>query len=309
MTSGEIGVLLVNLGTPSAPTPAAVRRYLAEFLGDPSVVRIPRAIWLPLLYGIILLARPAVVAKRYGLIWTEEGSPLAVYTRRQAELLARRTGWKVAYAMRYGEPRIADALRQLQNCARRVVVPLYPQYTASTTGSVLKTLPQGLEVIEEFHDHPAYIEALACRIRRYWREHGSPERLVFSYHGLPRSEIERGDPYERQCHATSRKVAAALNLADSDWVTAFQSRFGPAKWLEPYTEPTLVRLARSGVRRVHVCCPGFVSDCLETLEEIGISARQAFLAAGGTELHALPCLNDAPEWIDALACIVGGHSR
>jgi ferrochelatase len=298
------GILLVNLGTPSAPTVPAVRRYLAEFLSDPQVVKIPRLIWLPLLYGIILIARPAAAAKRYALIWTPEGSPLEVHTARQAALLAQSTGARVVHAMRYGEPRIVDGLARLAGCARRVVLPLYPQYTASTTGSVRALLPPDCRFIEEFHDHPAYIESLAQLVRVHWKAHGRGERLLMSYHGLPQAEIRGGDPYERQCRATSRLLAGALGLADGEWMVTFQSRFGPAKWLQPYTEPTLVALARSGVARVDIVCPGFVSDCLETLEEIAIGAREAFLQAGGREFHALPCLNESPEWIAALAQIV-----
>jgi ferrochelatase len=298
------GVLLVNLGTPSSPDKAAVRRYLAEFLSDPSVVKIPRIIWIPLLYGIILLTRPAAAARRYRMVWTDEGSPLAVHTARQAALLARATGLKVEYAMRYGEPRIEDVLPRLADCRRRIVLPLYPQYTGSTTGSVRDKLPPGCAFVEHFHDHPAYIGALAALVRGHWRAHGRGGKLVMSYHGLPKAETQRGDPYEQQCHATSRLLAGALELGDGEWTTTFQSRFGPAAWLQPYTEPTLVAMARAGVARVDILCPGFVSDCLETLEEIAIGARETFLTAGGREFHALPCLNESPPWIDALAQIV-----
>jgi ferrochelatase len=297
------GVLLVNLGTPSAPTTPAVRRYLAEFLSDPSVVRIPRIIWLPLLYGIILMARPAAAARRYRSIWTDEGSPLALHTARQAALLAQATGLRVEYGMRYGEPTIAEGLARLADCRRRLVLPLYPQYTASTTQSVRDRLPPGSPFVEQFHDHPAYIAALAALVRRHWEQNGRGDRLILSYHGLPQSESRRGDPYERQCHATSRLLAGALGLGGDEWMTTFQSRFGPAAWLQPYTEPTLVDLARAGVRRVDVFCPGFASDCLETLEEIAVEARATFLKAGGREFYSLPCLNESPEWIDALARI------
>jgi ferrochelatase len=297
-------VLLVNLGTPSSPEVRAVRRYLAEFLSDPSVVKIPRIIWIPLLYGIILLARPAAAARRYAMIWTDEGSPLAVHTARQASLLAESTGLRVEYAMRYGEPAIADVLPRLAACRRRIVLPLYPQYTGSTTGSVRDKLPRDCVMIEQFHDHPAYIAALAALVHGHWQAHGRGGRLVMSYHGLPQSESRQGDPYERQCHATSRLLARELGLREDEWVTTFQSRFGPAAWLQPYTEQTLIEMARSGVARVDVVCPGFVSDCLETLEEIAIGARETFLAAGGREFHALPCLNESPDWIKAMARIV-----
>jgi ferrochelatase len=281
-----------------------VRRYLAEFLSDPRVVEIPRLLWLPLLHGIVLRSRPARSAEKYAKIWTAEGSPLAVHTRRQAELLAARLpGARVAWAMRYGEPSIAAALAALQDCAERLVVPLYPQYARSTTESVRDCLPRGLPMVEHFHDHPAYIAALAAGIRRHWAQHGRAERLVLSFHGLPQRAVERGDPYERQCRATARLLCAALGLDESESLVTFQSRFGPARWLEPYTEPALVALARAGVKTVDVACPGFVSDCLETLEEIGIGARAAFIAAGGAELRLVPCLNEDPEWIEALAQI------
>jgi ferrochelatase len=282
-----------------------VRAYLAEFLADPRVVELPRLLWLPILHGVVLRARPARSAAKYARIWTAEGSPLAVHTRRQAELLgAALPGTRVACAMRYGEPSIAAALAGLADCEAKLVVPLYPQYARSTAESVRDRLPAGTPMLEHFHDHPAYIGALAAGIRRHWQRHGRGERLVLSFHGLPRRAVERGDPYLGQCNATARLVARALGLADSAWLVAFQSRFGPARWLEPYTEPTLVALARAGVKTVDVACPGFVSDCLETLEEIGIEAKEAFAAAGGAELRLVPCLNEDPEWIEALARIV-----
>lgn len=297
MQSGRSTVLLVNLGTPTAPTAEAVRAYLAEFLSDPRVVELPRLLWLPILHGIVLRTRPAQSAEKYRLIWTAEGSPLAVHTARQANLLAQETGWKIEYAMRYGGPTIASALAKLSN---PVVLPLYPQYSASTTSSVLDLLPSSVRVVREFHDHPAYIRALATNVDGHWAEHGRGERLVMSFHGLPQRAVDRGDPYQKQCLATAKLLARSLGLSQEAFVVTFQSRFGAARWLQPYTEPTLVELARAGVRRVDVVCPGFVSDCLETLEEIGIRARKAFLAAGGREFHLVPCLNESPEWIAAL---------
>jgi len=285
-------ILLVNLGTPDAPTPDAVRRYLAEFLADPRVVELPRWLWLPILHGVVLRTRPAKSAAKYAAIWTAEGSPLAVHTRRQAELLQQRLGKPVRHAMRYGNPALSAAGEA------DLVIPLYPQYSASATGSVLDRV-KGRSV-RDFHDHPAYIEALAAVTERHWVAHGRGEKLVMSFHGLPQRAVDRGDPYQKQCLATAELLARRLR---TDYTVTFQSRFGAARWLQPYTEPTLVEMARSGVKRVDVVCPGFVSDCLETLEEIGIGARHAFIAAGGKELSLIPCLNEAPEWIEALAAI------
>jgi len=315
------GILLVNLGTPAAPTRAAVRRYLAEFLSDPRVVEIPRALWLPILYGVVLLARPARSARKYAEIWSPEGSPLAVHTARQAELLRASLGAqapRVEHAMRYGEPGVAGALDRLRaaGCDRILVVPLYPQYAASTTASTFdavcawlaraRNAPE-LRLVKHFHDHPAYIAALAAGVERHWDANGRGDRLVMSFHGLPRFALERGDPYHCECQATGRLLAEALGLSEEQYVVTFQSRFGRAEWLQPYTEPTLIELARQGVGRVDVVCPGFVADCLETLEEIGIGGRQAFLANGGREFRLLPCLNEAPEWIEALAAICASH--
>ena len=311
------GVLLVNLGTPAAPTAAAVRRYLAEFLSDPRVVEIPRALWLPVLHGVILLVRPARSARKYAQVWTDEGSPLAVHTARQAALLGEALagrGLAVAHAMRYGEPAIGPTLERLRaaGCERILVVPLYPQYAASTTASTfdavcawfrgVRNLPE-LRFVKHFHDHPGYVSALAAIVRTHWERHGRGERLVMSFHGLPRLALERGDPYHGECQETAARLGAALGLEKGGYLVTFQSRFGPAEWLQPYTEASLVELARQGVSRVDVVCPGFVSDCLETLEEIGIAARHAFLAAGGKTFSLVPCLNESPEWIAALAGI------
>ena len=298
------GVLLVNLGTPSAPTPQAVRSYLAEFLSDPRVVELPRLLWLPILHGIVLQVRPRRSAAKYASIWTPQGSPLAVHTALQAQLLgAALPGMQVEYAMRYGEPGIAAALSRLSGCSGLVVLPLYPQYSRSTTESVRDRLPAGARMIECFYDHPAYIEGLAANVRRHWRAHGRGAMLVMSFHGLPRRTVERGEPYEKQCRETARLLAAALELGEARWRITFQSRFGAAEWLQPYTQPTLIELAQGGVKRVDVVFPGFVSDCLETLEEIGIEARRAFLAAGGAEFSLIPCLNESKEWIEALATL------
>jgi ferrochelatase len=300
---GPRGVLLVNLGTPSAPTPEAVRSYLAEFLSDPRVVKLPRIIWQPILRGVVLRSRPEQSAEKYAAVWMPEGSPLAVHTRRQAELLrASFPALKVQYAMRYGQPGIADALEKLKDCDL-TVLPLYPQYSESTTESVVDVLPQGTRVIRDFHDHAAYIAALAAGVRGYWAKHGRGKILVMSFHGLPRRGAER---YERQCRVSGMLLAAALGLGEAQWKVTFQSRFGYARWLEPYTEPTLIELAKGGTARVDVVCPGFVADCLETLEEIGITARRRFLEAGGRDLHLIPCLNESPAWIGALELIARG---
>jgi len=315
------GILLANLGTPAAPTASAVRRYLAEFLSDPRVVEIPRAVWLPILYTVILTLRPARSARKYAEIWSPEGSPLAVHTARQAELLSESLGPQappVEHAMRYGEPSIAAALDRLRaaGCDRILVLPLYPQYAASTSASTFdavcawlartRNVPE-LRLVKHFHDHPRYIAALAAGVRRHWEAHGRGAKLVMSFHGLPRFALERGDPYHCECQATGRLLAQALGLGADEYAVTFQSRFGRAEWLQPYTEPTLVALAREGLRRVDVVCPGFVADCLETLEEIGIGAKHAFLSNGGREFQLVPCLNEAPEWIDALAEICAAY--
>jgi ferrochelatase len=326
MPSRADGILLVNLGTPAAPTAAAVRAYLAEFLSDPRVVELPRLLWWPILHGIVLRLRPARSAEKYAAVWTPEGSPLAVHTARQAARLAARlaatpasAGLRVAHAMRYGAPSIAAGVAELaaQGCATLRIVPLYPQYARSTTQSVRDVLEAlrlavranlpALEMVEEFHQHPAYIAALAAGVRRHWAAQGPGDVLLMSFHGLPKRAVQRGDPYERHCRATAQRLAQALELDESRSRVTFQSRFGPAQWLEPYTEPTLQALARDGVRRVDVVTPGFVADCLETLEEIGLGARATFLDSGGREFHLLPCLNESAEWIEALAQIALEH--
>ncbi len=277
-----------------------MKRYLAEFLSDPRVVRLPRLVWLPILHGIVLRKRPAQSAEKYASIWTPEGSPLLVNTRKQALALRRALPQvRVEYAMRYGEPAIASALATLQGCDT-TVVPLYPQYSESTTESVIDKLPAGLRMVREFHDHPGYIGALAAQVRRHWQRSGRGGLLVLSFHGLPK---RGGAAYEQQCRETARLLQKELQC---ETLVTFQSRFGYAEWLQPYTEPTLVALAAAGKKRVDVFCPGFVADCLETLEEIGLTARRAFHAAGGAEFYLLPCLNDSPEWIDALADIARG---
>jgi ferrochelatase len=324
---GRTAVLLVNLGTPAAPTPAALRRYLKQFLSDPRVVEIPRAIWWPILNGIILNTRPAKSAAKYVQIWTADGSPLKVHTEKQAKLLRGALGHRghgaieVAWAMRYGEPSVADALDRLKadGADRILVLPLYPQYAASTTASSFdavghwlqrtRNLPE-LRLVRQYHDHPGYVAALAQSILDHWQASGRPDadsRLVMSFHGLPRRALDLGDPYYCQCQKTGRIVAEALGLGPDRYAITFQSRFGRAQWLQPYTQPTLERFAREGIGQVDVICPGFAGDCLETLEEIALECRSAFLAAGGRDFRYIPCLNERADWIAALADIVLAH--
>ena len=321
--ASSTAVLLCNLGTPEAPTPAAVRRYLAEFLADPRVVEIPRILWLPHLHGLILPLRSAKSAAKYATIWTPEGSPLMVWTERQAKRLQ---GWlgeqghrvRVAHAMRYGQPAIARELDALADAGagRILVLSAYPQYSGTTTASVIdavgawartrRNVPE-LRFVNRYHDDRGYILALAHRIERHWREHGRAGHLVMSFHGVPLRTLHLGDPYHCECRKTARLLAEALQLGPSDYTVSFQSRFGRAKWLEPATQPTLEALARAGTKRVDVVCPGFSSDCLETLEEIAMEGRAAFLKAGGGEFHYIPCLNDETEWIHALGAIAQRH--
>lgn len=319
--SPVIGVLLCNLGTPEAPTPTAVRRYLAEFLSDPRVVEIPAVLWKPILHTAILPTRPKQSAEKYRKVWMDEGSPLQVWTQKQAVLLR---GWlgerghdrvRVRHAMRYGKPSIADqieALRSEEHCERILILPLYPQYSATTTASVIdavnawtatqRNIPE-LRFVNRFFADPGYIRALANRVMAHWQQHGQPDQLVMSFHGIPERNVQRGDPYARECEATAALLAERLALKPNQFRMTYQSRFGRAKWLEPYTQPTIEALARQGARRVDVVCPGFVSDCLETLEEIGMEVRDAFLAAGGEEFHQIPCLNDSRSWMGALVGI------
>lgn len=303
----KTGVLLCNLGTPDAPTAPALRRYLAEFLSDPRVVEIPRLLWWLILHGIILRVRPAKSALKYASVWTPEGSPLRVWTQKQATLLRGYLGERghqvvVSHAMRYGTPSIASALDafKAEGVTRVLVLSAYPQYSAATTASVLdavfawgrtvRNVPE-LRFVNHYHDDARYIDALAQRITGYWQTHGRPDKLVLSFHGVPLRSLHLGDPYHCECHKTARLLAERLGLNPTQVLTTFQSRFGKAKWLEPYTEPTLQALAQAGVKRVDVCCPGFVADCLETLEEIAMEGRDAFMAAGGQAFHYLSLIH------------------
>ncbi len=316
--------MLVNLGTPEAPTARAVRPYLREFLSDPRVVEIPRILWWPILHGIILNTRPGKSAGKYGKIWIPEGSPLKFHTERQAKLLLGFLGQRVKpmpvveYAMRYGSPSIPDVLERLhaQRCERILVLPLYPQYAGSTTGSVVDAVAAAisrmrnvpaLRTVKHYHDHPGYIGALAQNLRDYWMKNGRPDKLVMSFHGVPRFTLDKGDPYHCECQKTARLLAEALGLKPAQYLVTFQSRFGRAEWLKPYTAEALAQLGGQKLQRVDVVCPGFVCDCLETLEEIAMEGKAAFLAAGGKEFHYVPCLNERDDWIRALADIASAN--
>lgn len=310
----DTALLLVNLGTPEAPTARAVRRFLSEFLHDRRVVQLTRWLWCPLLHGLILPLRGPRVAHKYAEIWMDEGSPLAVHTRRLAAAMqARLPGLRVAHAMRYGAPALADTLRELHaGGSRRVLVlPLYPQYSTTTTASVADVLAEvakdraapRLRMVEQYAIEPGVIAALADSVRAHWAAHGRGQRLLVSFHGIPQRLVDAGDPYADQCRATTAALAQALGLRDDQYVQCFQSRFGRETWLQPATDATLRSLAGTGVERVDVLCPGFAVDCLETLEEIKLQNAGIFRAAGGDTLSYIPCLNDTPAHADALAAL------
>ncbi len=319
-TPAQTGVLLINLGTPDDPTPASVRRYLKEFLSDPRVVEIPRPIWWLILNGIILNTRPKKSAEKYARIWTRDGSPLKIHTEKQAKLLKGWLGQKtgqnipVEYAMRYGSPSIAHGLDKLKasGCDRILLLPMYPQYAASTTATAndaafehlqkIRNAP-AVRTIRHYHDDPGYIRALAANIRDFWQQNDRPDVLVMSFHGLPRFTLDKGDPYFCECQKTGRLLAEALGMSEAQYHITFQSRFGRAEWLKPYTANTLEQLAKDGVKNVQVVCPGFTADCLETLEEIAMDCKETYLHAGGKNLEYIPALNEFPLWIDALGNI------
>lgn len=320
------GILITNLGTPDAPTKKALRKYLAEFLSDPRVIETTRLIWWPILYGIILTLRPRKSAEAYSKVWTNEGSPLRVISERQLREITGRLQDKIAgpvvveLAMRYGNPSIRSALERMHaaKVRRLLVFPLYPQYSATTTAStfdavadVLKTwrwLPE-MRMINHYHDNAGYISALAESIRTYWDSHGKPDKLLFSFHGLPKKYFLSGDPYFCECQKTARMVADQLQLPADVWAVSFQSRFGPTEWLKPYTGDVLLNWAKSGKTNVQIICPGFSADCLETLEEIQIQYRKQFLEAGGRQFAYIPALNDTPTHMDALTEIILQHSQ
>lgn len=320
---GPIGILLINLGTPDAPEAGAIRRYLSEFLSDQRVIELPRLLWQPILQGVILPFRPRKLAPRYREIWHEKGSPLLVWSLAQGQALqqvfqARGVNARVEVGMRYGSPALGGALERLrkQGCERILVVPMYPQYAASTTAtavdavgrhvSLLRDQPE-LRFIKRFHAEPEYIDALASQLEEHWQQHGVPQRLLLSFHGLPRAVVEKGDPYRRDCMETASLLAKRLGDQASLVHVGFQSRFGAQRWLEPYTEPTLRAWAREGITSVDVICPGFLADCLETLEEIQMQCRDAFLEEGGKQFRFIPCLNGDARWAQGFATIIGRH--
>lgn len=326
----KTAVVLINLGTPDAPTKSALRRYLKEFLWDRRVVEVPRMIWWLILRLIILPFRSAKSAAKYASIWEKDGSPLKLHTQKQAVLLQGYLGERghdvhASYAMRYAGvganagadaiPNVLNKLKQ-EGYQRLLIVPAYPQYSGSTTASNMdavfrhyqsvRNLPE-LRFVRSYHDHPAYIQALKSSVLHYWEQQGRGERLVMSFHGLPKAFLLRGDPYFCECHKTARLLAEQLGLSKEQYMVTFQSRLGRAEWLQPYTAPTVQALAKQGTKRIDVICPGFIADCLETLEEIAMEVRAEFLQAGGKEFHYIPCLNESPDWLRALAEISEQH--
>lgn len=317
----RLGILVTNLGTPDAPTTSALRRYLGEFLWDPRVVEAPRPLWWLILHGIILRIRPARSAAAYRSVWQPEGSPLLVHTANQCEgiraALQKTYGDNlvVGFAMRYGNPSIASVLDQMQQQGVRklLVLPLYPQYSASTSASTFDAIAADFtkrrwlpdfRFVSHYHDFPPYIEAMARHIEEHWREHGRRDRLILSYHGIPRKYLDRGDPYHCECHKTSRLLAERLGLSTGDYMTTFQSRFGREEWLRPYTDETMKALPSRGVESVDVFCPGFSADCLETIEEINEENREYFMEAGGKAFEYIPALNATQGHIDALVQLI-----
>jgi len=317
-------VLITNLGTPDAPTPAALRKYLAEFLSDTRVIEAPELIWWFILHGVILRLRPGRSAEAYGKIWTDEGSPLLCISKKQTQAIQSALNENsdgdihAELGMRYGNPSIRSALQRLQglNVQKLLIFPLYPQYSAATTAStfdavadVLKTwrrIPE-LRMIRNYHDDPNYIDAVVESIRIQWIHSNKPNRLLFSFHGLPKHYFTAGDPYFCECHKTARLVAEQLELNEDQWEVSFQSRFGPREWLKPYTDELLQQWGKTGIEHVQIICPGFAADCLETLEEIQMQNKEFFLTAGGKEFHYIPALNDRSFHITALCSIIDKH--
>lgn len=310
-TQGRV-LVLANLGTPAAPTAQAVSAYLDEFLTDPRVVQLPQWLWKPLLRKLILPRRSPVVANKYASIWMPEGSPLAVYTQRLAQAVqARLSQWQVVHAMRYGAPSLVDVLRNaIADGARDIrVLPLYPQYSTTTTASVADAIASvgadsaRIAMLDHYHAHPAWVRAVADSIRAHWQANGRGERLLLSFHGLPQRVVDRGDPYAAQCEASAAAIARELGMERDAIELAYQSRFGKGRWLQPSTDARLHELAAQGVRSIDVACPGFAVDCLETLEEIAMLEAERFRAAGGVSLRVVPCLNDSPAHAEAIAKI------
>jgi ferrochelatase len=323
-TAERVGVLLVNLGTPDSPSYFAVQRYLRQFLGDRRVIETSRLIWLPLLYGVVLPFRPIKTVRKYRKIWMRDGSPLAVYSRlltaKVGAVLRARfgDGIRVELGMTYGNPGVARAVKVLaeQNVKKLLVLPMYPQYCSSTTGSVFDRTAKVLQrwrwipetrFVNDYHRDPGYVAALTTSIENHWKQAGERSHLLFSYHGIPAVYVQEGDPYQAQAEATTRLVVARLGLAEGDFSHCYQSRFGSVVWLQPYTEDTLKELAKRGLRKLTVVSPSFAVDCLETLEEVAIEYRDKFLELGGEELTLVPCLNDDDRHAEALADIVQGQ--
>lgn len=318
--ASDCAVLLVNLGTPDAPDTSSTRRYLREFLSDPRVIELPRALWLPILQGVILPLRSGRSAHAYRSVWMPEGSPLRVLSQRLTTAVAARlpANVPVRLAMRYGQPAVGPVLRELRDAGLRrlLVLPLYPQYSATTTASVFDAIAAELRTwrrvpelrfIADYHDDAGWLDATAAAIRTHWATHPRGERLLFSFHGLPQRYVRNGDPYEDQCRASAAAIAARLDLPADAWQLSFQSRVGREPWLQPYTDDTVRALARDGVRRLDVVCPGFAVDCLETLEEIAMQNAEFFTAAGGERLDYIPALNDSAGHADALAALLRRH--
>ena len=316
----KTGVLLTNLGTPDEPTTPSLKKYLRQFLSDGRVIETPKAIWWLILNGIILNTRPAKSAKNYKSVWTEEGSPLLLYTKKQKELIKSHLEKKYSnlvfdIGMRYGNPSIKKGLNNLrnQNCDRIVVLPLYPQYCAATTGSTFDAVSEELQqwrwvpslrFIGSYYDQPLYIKALRNSIEDFWSKNKKPSKLIFSYHGIPKKYLDKGDPYHCFCRKTTRLVAEEMKLAEGSYMTTFQSRFGPAEWLQPYTDKTIESLAKDGVENIHVISPAFSSDCLETIEELNEENREIFIENGGKEFGYIPCLNDREDHINLLTSLL-----
>lgn len=311
------GVLLANLGTPDQPTTSALRRYLAEFLADPRVIEVPRLLWWCILHGVILRIRPRKSAAAYRSVWTSEGSPLLAISKQQQQAVqeALGEGYSVKLGMRYGNPSIASALRELQQEGVRkiIVLPLYPQYAGPTTGSTFDAVAAELKhwrwvpelhFINNYCDHPLYIEALANSVREYIDKHGLPQKILFSYHGMPKRYLTAGDPYYCLCQKTTRLVQEKLQLDKNVLITCFQSRFGREEWLKPYTDVTLEQLPKDGIRHIAILSPAFSADCLETLEELAVENRHRFLAAGGERYDYIPALNVRDDHIAALAALL-----
>ncbi len=315
----KTGVLLANLGTPDAPTAKAVSAFLSEFLHDQRVVDMTRWLWCPLLHGIILPIRSPKVAKLYQSVWMEEGSPLMVYSQRQKAALEATIDMPVELGMTYGQPSILSAVESLQaqGCERILVLPLYPQYSRTTTAAVFDKLAKSLKgkpaipefrFINQYYDDAAYIEALAQSVQLHWDTNGKPDMLVCSYHGIPKRYADNGDPYREHCHGTTERLIARLNT-DVKIKTTFQSRFGREEWLQPYTDKTLEQLPKDGVKRVDIISPAFSVDCLETLEEIAEQCHDSFMEAGGEAFRFIPCLNDSPAHIDMMRQLVERHTQ